>query len=248
MSEPENSGEEKKVEGAVFFESPPPAGFVAEASAPDASQAPEGGAPKDEAQGEARPATRITEGLLPTPSTIGDGVNMRESYAVSLEMFEGPLDLLLHLVRRHELDILDIPIAFVTEKYIEYLEFARALDLEIAGEYLVMAATLAYLKSRELLPPDLLVLPAHGNIYEGLHERLTALIDWHEVALERLYELCDVPRRAVDVFPALFKSEITDRTYFPATGESIAHLHCSQERRMLTVEEDEDGVAWWRQA
>ena len=63
---------------------------------------------------------------------------------MSLDMFEGPLDLLLHLVRRHELDILDIPIAFVTEKYIEYLEFARALDLEIAGEYLVMAATLAY--------------------------------------------------------------------------------------------------------
>src|SRR5690606_17826774 len=80
------------------------------------------------------------------------GVRSRPTYAVSLEMFEGPLDLLLHLVRRHELDILDIPIAFITEKYIEYIGFARSLDIEIAGEYLLMAATLAFLKSRELLP------------------------------------------------------------------------------------------------
>lgn len=74
--------------------------------------------------------------------------------SVQLEEFEGPLDLLLHLVRRHELDILDIPISFVCEKYLEYLEFMRALDLEVAGDYLVMAATLAYLKSRELVPPE----------------------------------------------------------------------------------------------
>ncbi|MBZ5713068.1 segregation/condensation protein A [Nannocystis pusilla] len=75
-------------------------------------------------------------------------------YSVELEVFEGPLDLLLHLVRKHELDILDIPIAFVAEKYLEYLDVMRQLDLEIAGDYLVMAATLAYLKSRELLPPE----------------------------------------------------------------------------------------------
>ncbi|MEE9386484.1 MAG: segregation/condensation protein A [Nannocystaceae bacterium] len=84
--------------------------------------------------------------------TVTDGVRSRPTYAVNLELFEGPLDLLLHLVRRHELDILDIPVAFITEKYVEYLDFARALDLEIAGEYLVMAATLVHLKSRELLP------------------------------------------------------------------------------------------------
>lgn len=86
----------------------------------------------------------------------GDGIPVPESGArvceVTLEEFEGPLDLLLHLVRRHELDILDIPIAFVCEKYLEYIEFMRTLDLEVAGDYLVMAATLAYLKSRELVP------------------------------------------------------------------------------------------------
>ncbi|WAS98627.1 segregation/condensation protein A [Nannocystis punicea] len=75
-------------------------------------------------------------------------------YSVELEVFEGPLDLLLHLVRKHELDILDIPISFVAEKYLAYLDVMRQLDLEIAGDYLVMAATLAYLKSRELLPPE----------------------------------------------------------------------------------------------
>ena len=101
---------------------------------------------------------------------------------------------------------------------------------------------------REQLPPDLLVLPAHESLYVGVHERLTALIDWHEVALEKMYELCAEPKRAVDIFPALFKSEITDMSFFPATGEAIAHLHCALDRRIVTVEEDEHGVAWWRQA
>ncbi len=101
---------------------------------------------------------------------------------------------------------------------------------------------------RELLPGHLLVLPAHEHIFEGIHERLTALIDWHETGLQKLYDLCAEPKRAVDVFPALFRSPITDWTYFPATGESLAHLHCAQERRMLVAEEDENGVAWWRRA
>jgi segregation and condensation protein A len=73
-------------------------------------------------------------------------------YSVELDVFEGPLDLLLHLVKKHELDIIDIPIAFVTEKYLEYLDLMQSMNLDIAGEYLLMAATLAYIKSRELLP------------------------------------------------------------------------------------------------
>lgn len=101
---------------------------------------------------------------------------------------------------------------------------------------------------RERLPPDLLVLPAHEMLYEGLHERLTELIDWHEVCLEKLYDLCAEPKRAVDCFPALFKSQINDFSYFPATGESIAHLHCALERRMLKMQIDDAGVAWWSQA
>src|SRR5215510_14023988 len=80
---------------------------------------------------------------------------MEAGYQVELEVFEGPLDLLLHLVKKHELDIMDIPIGFVTDRYLEYLDAMGGLDLDVAGEYLVMAATLCHLKSRELLPtPD----------------------------------------------------------------------------------------------
>src|SRR5215467_1742058 len=73
-------------------------------------------------------------------------------YQVALDVFEGPLDLLLHLVKKHELSIFDIPIAFATEKYLEYLDAMAALDIDVAGEYLLMAATLCHIKSRELLP------------------------------------------------------------------------------------------------
>lgn len=75
-------------------------------------------------------------------------------YNVSLPSFEGPLDLLLHLIQKHELDVLDIPIAFVTERYLDYLRVMQTLNLDVAAEYLVMAATLAHLKSKQLLPPS----------------------------------------------------------------------------------------------
>ena len=75
---------------------------------------------------------------------------METHYQVALDVFEGPLDLLLHLVKKHELSILDIPIAFVTEKYLEYLDAMAGLDIDVAGEYLLMAATLCHIKSREL--------------------------------------------------------------------------------------------------
>jgi segregation and condensation protein A len=71
---------------------------------------------------------------------------------IELEVFEGPLDLLLHLVKKHELNILDIPISFVTEKYLNYLDAMQSMDIDVAGEYLLMAATLCHIKSRELLP------------------------------------------------------------------------------------------------
>ena len=69
------------------------------------------------------------------------------SYQVRLDVFEGPLDLLLHLVRKHELDIFDIPISFITQKYLEYLDLMSSLNLDVAGEYLLMAATLAHILS-----------------------------------------------------------------------------------------------------
>lgn len=73
-------------------------------------------------------------------------------FTVLLPRFEGPLDLLLHLIQKHEIDIFDIPIAFIAEKYLEHLAVMRELDLDLAGEFLLMAATLAHIKSRMLLP------------------------------------------------------------------------------------------------
>jgi len=75
-----------------------------------------------------------------------------EGYTVKVDVFEGPLDLLLHLIKQNQLDIYDIPIALVTEQYLEYIRIMKALDLTVAGEFLVMAATLMYIKSRMLLP------------------------------------------------------------------------------------------------
>ena len=78
-----------------------------------------------------------------------------DAYPVRLENFEGPLDLLLHLIKKHEVNIYDIPIALVTQQYLEYMDLMRDLNLDVAGEFLVMAATLIHIKSRMLLPrPD----------------------------------------------------------------------------------------------
>ena len=77
------------------------------------------------------------------------------AYPVRLERFEGPLDLLLHLIKKNQVDIYDIPIALITKQYLDYLDLMQELDLDIAGDFLVMAATLIHIKSRTLLPrPD----------------------------------------------------------------------------------------------
>jgi segregation and condensation protein A len=106
-------------------------------------------------------------------------------YQVELDVFEGPLDLLLHLVKKHELDILDIPISFITEKYLGFLDMMQALSLDVAGEYLLMAATLAHIKSRELLPHE------HGRheVEEEIEgEEDESEIDPREDLIRRLLE------------------------------------------------------------
>ena len=78
-------------------------------------------------------------------------------YKVKFEVFEGPLDLLLHLIKKEEVDIYEVNLTKLATQFIEYIEVMRMLDLDIAGEFLVMASTLMYIKSRELLPVDLQV-------------------------------------------------------------------------------------------
>ncbi len=76
------------------------------------------------------------------------------SYKVKLDIFEGPLDLLLYLIKKNEVNIYDIPIAKILDQYLEYIELMKLLDLNIAGEFIVVAATLIHIKSKMLLPPD----------------------------------------------------------------------------------------------
>ncbi len=82
------------------------------------------------------------------------GASASMSYQIKLEIFEGPMDLLLYLIKKHELDIYSIPIALITQQYLEYLDLMKSLDMEIAGDFLVMASTLTHIKSRTLLPPS----------------------------------------------------------------------------------------------
>lgn len=93
------------------------------------------------------------------PTDTGDG-----TYRVQLPAFEGPLDLLLHLIQQHELDIFDIPIAFITKKYVEYITLMESINIDVASEYLVMAATLTHIKSKMLLPSS----PEDDEIEEEL--------------------------------------------------------------------------------
>ena len=99
---------------------------------------------------------------------------------------------------------------------------------------------------KERLPGDVLVLPAHGKPFRGAHERLDDLIHEHDTGLEKCVEMCKEARRAIDVFPALFKGRISDGNLIMAAGESIAHLNYLVASGALTVETDRDGVDWYR--
>src|ERR671910_1970258 len=111
-----------------------------------------------------------------------------EAYPVKLENFEGPLDLLLHLIKRHELDIYDIPIALITQQYLDYIDLMTELNLDVAGEFLVMAATLIHIKSRMLLPR---ADPAQEDPEEDPREALIRRLMEHQkfkAAAELLHE------------------------------------------------------------
>lgn len=105
--------------------------------------------------GSTEPTTDTLESAasMTVEAVVGEA-NGGGAYAVKLPVFEGPLDLLLHLIRQNEVEITDIPIALIGKQYLAYLEMMHELNLDVAAEYLVMAATLALIKSRMLLPPD----------------------------------------------------------------------------------------------
>ncbi len=120
------------------------------------------------------------------------------SYEIKLDIFEGPLDLLLYLIRKNEIDIYNIPIALITEQYLSYLDMMRSLNLDLAGEYLVLASTLVHIKSKLLLPPA----EGDGEEEEGEDPRaeLVQQLLEYQAFKEAALRLDDRPLLERDVF------------------------------------------------
>ena len=128
-----------------------------------------------------------------------------QALEVFLEAFEGPLDLLLYLIRRQNLDIRDIPIADITRQYMEYIQLMQEVDLELAGEYLLMAAMLAEIKSRMLLPR----LAEGGEEEEDPRAELVRRLQEYERYKQAAEDIDRLPRLERDVYPAV--AELTHR-------------------------------------
>ena len=145
---------------------------------------------------EGEPVTQMPRDLYIPPDAL----------QVILEAFEGPLDLLLYLIRRQNLDIVDIPIAEITRQYLQYIDLMRDLQLELAGEYLLMAATLAEIKSRMLLPRP---QSADGQDEADPRAELVRRLQEYERFKQAAADIDELPRIDRDVFPA--QAELTER-------------------------------------
>lgn len=143
--------------------------------------------------------------------------------------------------------------------------YSRELDLFVAGDQILPTIsanvgvyptepeanplkdwleTLQAIRSR--IPPNVLVLPAHGRPFRGAHARIDQLIAGHRERLDALLEACAAPCRAVDTFPALYRTRIDHDNLIMATGEAIAHLHYLMAEEAITAETDAAGVTWYR--
>jgi len=181
---------------------------------------------------EGEPVTQMPKDLYIPPDAL----------QVFLEAFEGPLDLLLYLIRRQNLDILDIPIAEITRQYMSYIDVMQGMQLELAGEYLVMAATLAEIKSRMLLPRPAALGDEESDPRAELVRRLQEYERFKRAALD----IEDLHRIDRDTFPA--SAELVERRIVRlqpdvslqemlvalrdvlGRAEMFAHHHISRER------------------
>ncbi len=142
-------------------------------------------------------------------------------YKLKLDIFEGPLDLLLYLIKKDDIDITDIPISQVTDQYMQYIEMMKMLDLDIVGDFLVMAATLMQIKSRMLLPPDPSELEEEeADPRDELARRLLEYKKFKEIA-EALKEKEELRRdlfaRVVDAEAAQNLRDEAKEVYFEAS-------------------------------
>jgi segregation and condensation protein A len=182
---------------------------------------------------EGEPLTQLPKDLYIPPDAL----------QVFLEAFEGPLDLLLYLIRRQNLDILDIPLAEITRQYMQYIEVMQELQLELAGEYMLMAATLAEIKSRMLLPRP----QGEGSGEEDdPRAELVRRLQEYERFKRAAEDIEELPRVDRDTFPA--SAELVERRVVKmlpqvtmkemlvalkevmARAEMFAHHHVQRER------------------
>ncbi len=124
---------------------------------------------------------------------------VEQDYKVRLDVFEGPLDLLLYLIKREEVDIYDVSLEKITKAYLEFIEAFQALDIELAGEFIVMAATLLYIKSRTLLPADLQMPDEEEEGEDPKWELIRQLIEY-----KKFKEAADSLRERESLQEALF--------------------------------------------
>ncbi|PZR57491.1 MAG: hypothetical protein DLM50_05825 [Candidatus Meridianibacter frigidus] len=162
---------------------------------------------------------------------------------VSLEIFDGPLNLLLNLVRERQLDIATVPLATVAEQYFEYVSLMETLDVELAAEYLVIAATLVFLKSKSLLPPVPAEFEDAGESAEEVEERLRARL----IAYSKYREIGeDLRNRQLEAGSFYYRdagdpaSELVQRYRIEASRLSVAFLmmlrNAKPERRTIARE------------
>ena len=153
-------------------------------------------------------------------------------YRIELESFQGPLDLLLHLIRKNELDITDIPIAEITKQYLEYLDMMKELDLEMASEFLVMASTLMYIKSRMLLPVD--EEEEEGEGEDPREELIRRLIEYQKYK-KAAEELARMPVLYRDIFVRP-ETDTVDRAEDTYTEATIFQLMDAFQRVLLDAD------------
>ncbi len=164
------------------------------------------------------------------------------TYSVKLESFAGPLDLLLHLVRKKELDIFKIPISQITDEYLKYIEMVKELNLEIAGEFIMYAATLMYLKSRSLLPAEQKteeeILDEERQLQE-LREKLAEYEKFKQLA-SQLDQRQQYEKQLFAREPLFQKRENTqiDATLFDLLDAFSVILKEAEKKRILEIEEE----------
>ena len=141
------------------------------------------------------------------------------AFAVALPVFQGPLDLLLSLIQEHKLDIFDIPISFVTDRYLEYMNTAQALNIDLAGEYLLMAATLAHIKSRMLLPREEAAEAPEGELGPDPRQELVRRLLEYQKYKDVARRIGALPQLGRDVFVRRAKEDLP-----LAAGAVVAYL------------------------